>query len=79
MQTQGTTTPPNRLAELREAKGLIRSEVAGHLRIDQTTLYRWERGATTIPDDAKTKLAKLFGVTRAYLMRWEDDEPEVAA
>lgn len=69
MQTQAA----NRLMELREAKGLLRSQVAAELRVDQSTVYRWETGRSSIPDPAKSQLAEMFGVTRAYLMAWDED------
>lgn len=63
--------PPNRLRELRELKGLARYDVSAHVRVDPTTVYRWERGDSPIPDDQKLALAELLGVSRAYLMGWE--------
>lgn len=63
----------NRLRELREAAGLKPYDVAAKLRVNQSTVSRWERGGT-IPDDHKQALADLFDVTRSYLMRWDEDE-----
>jgi transcriptional regulator with XRE-family HTH domain len=65
------TASANRLVELRKQSGLLRSQIAGALRVDQSTLWRWEHGAT-IPDHKKLELAKLFGVSPAYLMGWSD-------
>lgn len=62
----------NRLTELREESGLLRSEIAGRLKIDQSTLWRWEKGAE-IPDRHKLALAAMFGVSAAYLMGWTDE------
>lgn len=74
----GTTAPQHRLQELREGRGMRLSEVAGAIRVDQSTVYRWEHGSE-IPDARKADLALLFGVTRAYLMGWEDDQPAKVA
>ena len=51
--------------------------VAAHINKDQSAVYRYETGRTPIPDDVKGRLADLFGVSRAYLMGW--DEPERCA
>ena len=67
----------NRLAELRREHGLKLVEVAAHINKDQSVVYRYETGTVQIPDDVKARLADLFGVTRAYLMGW--DEPERCA
>ena len=63
----------NRLRELREARGLRRVHVAAAIDKDQTTVYRYETGQTPIPDDVKAQLAAYFGVSRAYLMGWDED------
>lgn len=62
----------NRVRELREAKGLIRSEVAAAVKVDQSTVWRWEQG-NPIPDAQKVALAALFEVSPAYLMRWTEE------
>lgn len=38
-------------------------------------MYRYEQGQANVPDDVKARLAEFFGVTRAYLMGWDEDEP----
>ena len=43
----GTTTPKpigEALAEARQAAGLTVAEAAAELRVDRTTLFRWENG-----------------------------------
>lgn len=70
---------PNRLAELRQATGLRLVQVAAKLDVDQSTVYRYEQGQTPVPDPVKATLAELYGVTRAYLMGWDEDEQETAA
>ena len=63
----------NRLKELREARGLRQVHVAAHIDRDQTMVYRYETGQVPIPDDVKAQLADFFGVSRAYLMGWDED------
>jgi transcriptional regulator with XRE-family HTH domain len=70
----------NRLKALREARGLRLVHVGAHINRDQATVYRYETGTTRIPDDIKAELACLFGVSRAYLMGWDEpDRPEESA
>lgn len=64
----------NRLAELRRARQLRMIDVAAYIGRDQSLVHRYETGKIPIPDDVKAKLAELFGVTRAYLMGWDEDE-----
>lgn len=68
----------NRLAEIREAQDLLQSELAGRLRVDQSTVWRWERGAP-IPDRRKLQLAEMLGVSVARLMGWPEGSPPSAA
>lgn len=72
MQTQ---TAINRLRELRLERDLKLYDIAAYLRVDTSTVSRWEKGGS-IPDDAKLRLAEFFGVTVAYLMRWPEGETE---
>lgn len=77
---QGQT--PNRLAELRRQHGSRLIDVATVAGKDQSLIYRYEQGETQIPDDVKAKLAAYFGVSRAYLMGWDEpvgDEPSGVA
>lgn len=66
---------PNRLAELIETKGVKLVHVGAAVDKDQSTVYRWSKGLSAIPDDKKAVLADYFGVTRAYLMGWDEDAP----
>jgi ribosome-binding protein aMBF1 (putative translation factor) len=61
---------PNRLRELREGRGLKPYDLAAQLRVDQTTVSRWERGGP-IPDHRKIQLADFFGCSIAEVMGWE--------
>lgn len=64
--------PANRLKELRQGRELKTYDIASELRVDPGTVWRWENGATQVPDWAKLRLAALFGVTPSYLMGWEE-------
>lgn len=66
--------PANRLAELRLASGMKRVDIAAHVDRDPQTLWRWEKGESQIPDEAKQLLADLFGVSISWLMGWEPGE-----
>lgn len=74
---------PNRVARCRKHSHLSRAGVADRLGVTERTVYRWERGETQIPDDAKLALADMFGgVTVSHLMGWDDepvDETGIAA
>lgn len=65
--------PANRIKEIRLRKGLILSELAGALRVDQSTVYRWEQGGA-IADEDKFRLAALLEVDAPYLMGWSAEE-----
>lgn len=68
--------PENRLRELREAHALKLYDISARLRVDPSTVWRWEAGGP-VPDAAKLELADLYDVTPAYLMGW-DSEPAAA-
>jgi transcriptional regulator with XRE-family HTH domain len=56
---------PNRLRQLREARGLSRFELGLMLdpRTTERTIARWEARESAIPDERKIELARLFEVT----------------
>jgi transcriptional regulator with XRE-family HTH domain len=68
----------NRLRELRENRGLQRYDIAAALRVDQSTVSRWEAGGT-IPDRQKLRLAELLEVSISELMGWDTEPSEAAA
>jgi transcriptional regulator with XRE-family HTH domain len=76
MQAQEALTmpalPKNRLRELREARGWKLYDVSVRVRVDPSTVHRWERGESTIPDRIKIALAEFYDVTPGYLMGWDD-------
>ena len=75
---QSIDLPANRLRELREAAGLKHYDIAARFRVDPSTVYRWERGASPIPDEIKLALATMFEVPASHLMGWEEWERQVA-
>jgi transcriptional regulator with XRE-family HTH domain len=65
--------PQNRVRELRKARGLKPHDLAAKLRVDTSTITRWESGRGAIPDHRKIQLANLFDVSVAYVMGWSKE------
>lgn len=63
--------PPNRLEELREARGLRRLDIAYLCRVEPITVQRWEK--KVIPFEQLPVLAEFFGVSVPYLAGWTDE------
>lgn len=63
--------PPNRIEALREEAGVSRVELAVLCGMGEATIRRWERGETSIPDEAKLVIANRFGVSPEHLMGWD--------
>ncbi len=70
--------PKNRLAWVRRSSGMRVADVAAHLGLHETTVYRWEKAEAGIPDHQKLALAQLFKVSVSLLMGWDDGGPEAA-
>jgi transcriptional regulator with XRE-family HTH domain len=66
---------PNRLRELRDARGLTRRELAIALDVTEQTVFRWETERQAIPDERKLDLARYFEVSIASLMGWPESRP----
>ena len=63
-----------RLKMLREQNGMTLEEVARHLGIGRSTVFRYENGTVTnIPSDKIGMLARMFDVTPSYIMGWTDE------
>ncbi|MDY3984835.1 MAG: helix-turn-helix transcriptional regulator [Dysosmobacter sp.] len=62
---------------MREKAGLRQEDVGKKLNIDQTTVCKWEKGASKPLKKYRKKLAKLYGCTVDDLLR-QDDEKEGA-
>lgn len=72
-------TAPNRLRELRESRNLRLLDVAKVADRDPSVIRRYEDGSVAMPLDVIERLAAFHGVTRAYLMGWDEDEPKAVA
>jgi transcriptional regulator with XRE-family HTH domain len=65
----------SKLKKLREAKKLTQSALAAKLKVDVSTVSRWERGAN-LPrpfSNQETKLLKILGCTAKDLEHEDDD------
>lgn len=65
------STKGNRLADLMEAEGLKRYDIAALCERDTTTVGRWIKGEVPIPDEAKRALTERFGVSVEHLLGWD--------
>jgi transcriptional regulator with XRE-family HTH domain len=66
--TARMTVAPNRLRELRELRGLTRTEVAFRLGVSEGAVVRWENQTMGIADRHKPKIARLLNTTVDELM-----------
>lgn len=63
------------LKDLIDKSSYSRTEIADKVNISKQTLYKYENGiVTNIPSDKIESFAKLFNVTPAYLMGWEEND-----
>lgn len=62
----------NRLKELRDGRGWSQDEAADALGMSRSGYVKWERGERGLSDEARTKIARLYGVSKAAV---EGDEP----
>lgn len=66
-------TVGERIRQTREAEGIGQTELADKIGIGKQLLYKYERGITTnIPIGNIEAIARVLGVTPAYLMGWEE-------
>lgn len=63
-------TTPNRLKQIREAKGLTRLEVAMQFGVYPSTVQRWEEIGP--PRWEMPRLASYYEVTVGHMMGWEE-------
>ena len=69
-----------RIKTLREQHRMTLEDVAEHLNIGRSTVFRYENGTVTnIPSDKIELLSELFNVSPAYLMGWSDDQEGTSA
>lgn len=66
-----------RIKELRKEKGLTLEQVADTVGVGKSTVRKWETGMiANMKRDKIASLAQALGTTPAYLMGWNEDEPE---
>jgi len=64
--------------DLRKSKGLTLKDVAKALHTTEQTINKYELEIVrNIPLEKIEKLANLYGVSPAYIMGWDEGEPEV--
>lgn len=72
------TTIGDRIRSLRLSKDLTQEEVGKHIGTTKQTLYKYETGIiTNIPIDKIDAMARLFDVSPAYLMGWDEPDANV--
>ena len=70
-------TQGERIRMLREERKMTLEDVAKELGVGKPTVYKYETGAIAkIPNDKVDALAKMFGVSKPYLMGWSDKREE---
>ena len=57
-----------RIAKLREKRGLSQSQVAKDLNVATSTIGMWETGKRGLKDDNLKMIAEYFGVSSDYLL-----------
>lgn len=75
-----TATVSQRLKDLIDRSSYTRTEIANKAGISKQTLYKYENGiVTNIPSDKIELFSRIFHVSPAYLMCWDNEEIEAAA
>ena len=70
----------SKIKKIREEKGLTQTELAERIGTTKQNIYKYENGIiTNIPSDKIELLAKVFEVSPAFLMGWEEDWDKAAA
>lgn len=59
---------PNHLQALRRKRGLTQEQLAQHIGVDSSTISRWEKRLSQIPDYRKTQVVRALRVTHVDLM-----------
>lgn len=66
-------TVGERIKEVREKTGMSQVDFADKINVSKQTLYKYENNLiTNIPSDKIEAVAKVGGVSPAYLMGWEE-------
>ena len=67
--------PPNRLAELRRAKGLSQAALATELGLkSNVTVWRWEKNRMEISVKSLRQLCALFDCSVEHLLGWDRED-----
>ena len=75
--TQKEIDLANRLRSKRIENNFSLQEVADKIGVSKVTISRYETlDITNIPSDKIEKIAKLYGVSPAYLMGWTEEHPQ---
>lgn len=61
-------TVGERIAKLREKRGLSQMQLARDLKVGTSTLGMWETGKRGLKDDTLKMIAEYFGVSSDYLL-----------
>ncbi len=69
-------TTGERIAYLRERRGMSQAQLAKELNIAQSTLAMWERGKRGLKDDVIKQIAEYFSVSSDYLLGIENTEDQ---
>ena len=64
----------NRFKELRVESGLSQRQVAKVFGVSQTSIERWESGATKTDIDTLIRICKYFGASADYLLGLENED-----
>lgn len=66
-----------RIKKLRIEHNMTQEELGEKIGAIKQTVHKYENGTiTNIPVERIEAIAKVFGVTEAYIMGWEDKKPE---
>ena len=66
-----------RIKELREKNKMTQEQLATKLGTSKQAIFKYENGiVTNIPSDKIEMMAKIFHVSPAYIMDWDDGELE---
>ncbi len=67
----------DRIREARNQAGLSQTELANKIGVKWQTVQKYENGIiSNVPSDKIEAMAKAMDVTPAYLMGWDEEEPE---
>lgn len=73
-------TVGERIKEVREKTGMSQVDFADKINVSKQTLYKYENNLiTNIPSDKIEAVAKVGGVSPAYLMGWDAQKERISA